>query len=75
MKINGSLMLDNSTLVVTYNANSLNIINLTSDLKSNPIDQYALPFKENESISISLSNDKHMFAVSGQKSIIVSTLI
>lgn len=68
-------MLDNSTLVVTYNANSLNIINLTSDLKLNPIDQYALPFKENESILISLSNGKHIFAVSGQKSIIVSRLI
>lgn len=68
-------MLDHSTLVVTYNANTLNIINLTSDLKLNPIDQYALPFKESESISISMSNDKHLFAVSGQNNIIVSRLI
>lgn len=74
IKINGSLMLDHSTLVMTY-ASSLNIINVTSDLKLNLIDQYTLPFKNNESVSISLSNYKHIFAVSGQNNIIVSKLI
>jgi hypothetical protein len=75
IKINGSLMLDHTKLAVNNNGNTLNIFKLMSDYTLNLLDQYQLPFKESEMTSISISNDKNLIVVGGQKYIVVSNYL
>lgn len=75
IKINGSLMLDNTKLAVNNNGNTLNIFKLTSDYTLKLLDQYQLPFKENEMTSICISNDNNLIVVGGQKYIVVSNYL
>lgn len=74
LKINGSLMLDNSKLAITDNRISLKIYELTFDHNLIKIDHYTLPpsFKENELTSLSLSNNKNYIVVGGCSHIAVS---
>ncbi|XP_026822292.1 apoptotic protease-activating factor 1-like [Rhopalosiphum maidis] len=71
IKINGSLMLDSSNLAVVDNGNYLKIYQLTSDFCLNLIDQYPLPFLEYEVTPISISNNKKLIAIGGQKHIVL----
>lgn len=68
-------MLNSSELAITNNGNTLKIFKLTSDFTLKLIDQYELPFKENELTSISISNNKNCIVVGGQKDIVVSITI
>ncbi|CAH1736793.1 unnamed protein product [Aphis gossypii] len=70
IKINGSLMLDSSNLAVVDNGNYLKIYQLTFDFRLNLIDQYELPFLEHEVTPISISNNKKLIAIGGQKYIV-----
>lgn len=63
-------MLNPSTLAVVEMSKTLKILQLTND--STLIDEYHLPFKNNELIFISLSNNKKFTAVGGQNHIAVS---
>lgn len=75
IKINGSLMLDHTKLAVNNNGNTLIIFKLTTNCTLNLLDHYQLPFKENEMTSISISNDKNLIVVGGQKYIVVSNYL
>lgn len=68
-------MLDSSKLAVVDNGNYLKIYQLTFDFRLNLIDQYELPFLEHEVTPISISNNKKLIAIGGQKYIVVSILI
>jgi len=68
-------MLDSSNLAVVDNGNYLKIYQLTSDFCLNLIDQYPLPFLEYEVTPISISNNKKLIAIGGQKNIVVSIII
>jgi len=68
-------MLDSSNLAVVDNGNYLKIYQLTFDFRLNLSDQYELPFLEHEVTPISISNNKKLIAIGGQKYIVVSILI
>ncbi|XP_050540508.1 apoptotic protease-activating factor 1-like isoform X2 [Daktulosphaira vitifoliae] len=65
MKINGSLMLDHSTLAVTDNG-SLKIFKIIDLEICAMVEQYSLPFNNNELTTISISHDGNFIAVGGQ---------
>lgn len=68
-------MFDNSTLAVINCGAALNIMEITSSYTLKKIDQYPLPFKENDLLSISMSNNQNLIVVGGQKNMIVSIII
>lgn len=68
-------MLDHSTLAVTDNSNHLNLFKITSDIKLKHLNDYKLPFKENELTFLNLSNNKQLISVSGQNKVVVSIQI
>lgn len=71
MKINGSLMLDQSTLAVTDNG-SLKIFKIVDHEIHTIVEQYSLPFNNTELTTISISHDGNSIAVGGQTCIFVS---
>lgn len=73
IKINISLFFDDSKLAVIDSSQNLNIFEITSD-KLDMIDQYKLPFTENELLSFSMSNDQNLIVVGGQNNMIVSII-
>lgn len=75
LRINGSLLLDRSKLAVVDNGNYLNIYQLNSDNTLTLKEQYTLHFNEYELISISMSHEKDLIVLGGQKDIVVSLII
>lgn len=83
VKINRSLMINHYELMVVSHGNTLNLYEITVNsnvdesryklLKNDPYE--CLPFSENELISISISNNKHLIAIAGLKIIVVSMAV
>lgn len=71
---NASLMIDCSTLALTYLGHLLRIFNVNVNCGIKKIDEYDLPFEAKELISISVSNNKQFIAIAGQKKIIVVSI-
>lgn len=71
-RVNGSLVLNDSNFAVSDRGSSLSFFELTNDRTINFIVGYSLPFKDEELTPMSLSNNKKLIAVGGQKCIAVS---
>lgn len=67
-------MFNDSDFALSNNSSSLSFYKLTTDHEIDLYDIYSLPFKDNEFTSISLSNNKKLIVVGGQKCIVVSII-
>lgn len=68
-------MFNDSDIVLSNNGNTLSFYKLTRDYDILIYDMYSLPFKDHEFTPISLSSNKQLIAVGGQKFIVVSIII
>lgn len=73
--VNGSLVLNDSNFAVSNRGSSLSFFELTDEPKINFLVGYSLPFKDEELTPMSLSNNKKLIVVGGQKYIAVSIII